>query len=115
VKLKTAASFGEKAGDTFVDAGAEQRVRGGLKLALDADFKLKRNLLDEGQFGSCADPVAIQLRKGLCLGGELSANYTHGPIDLWAKGRSQHELCAHRERPSQNHKPKVGHAGAKGG
>ena len=36
----------------YFDAGVEQRFNGGLKLALDAYYKIKRNLLDEGQFGS---------------------------------------------------------------
>jgi outer membrane receptor protein involved in Fe transport len=43
--------------ENYFDVGVEQRFNGGLKLAIDTYYKKKRNLLDEGQFGS-----------GLCLG-----------------------------------------------
>jgi outer membrane receptor protein involved in Fe transport len=68
----------------YFDAGIEQRARGGLKLAVDAYYKLKRNLLDEGQFGSALILSPFNYAKGYAWGVELSANYTHGPIDLYA-------------------------------
>lgn len=68
----------------YVDAGVEQRFKGGLKLALDAYYKKKRNLLDEGQFGSALILSPFNYGKGYAWGVEFSGNYTHGPIDLYA-------------------------------
>ncbi|MFL6726294.1 MAG: TonB-dependent receptor [Sphingomicrobium sp.] len=68
----------------YVDAGVEQRFNGGLKLAVDAYYKRKKNLLDEGQFGSAVVLSPFNYAKGYAWGVELSSNYTHGPIDLYA-------------------------------
>ena len=68
----------------YFDGGVEQRINGGLKLAVDAYYKIKRNLLDEGQFGSSLVLSPFNYAKGYAWGVELSANYTHGPIDLYA-------------------------------
>ena len=68
----------------YFDAGIEQRFHGGLKLALDSYYKIKRNLLDEGQFGSALILSPFNYAKGYAWGVELSANYTHGPLDLYA-------------------------------
>lgn len=68
----------------YFDAGVEQRFNGGLKLAVDAYYKIKRNLLDEGQFGSAVVLSPFNYAKGYAWGVELSGNYTHGPIDLYA-------------------------------
>ena len=62
----------------------EQRLRGGFKIGLDAYSKKKRNLLDEGQFGSALILSPFNYAKGYAWGVELSGNYTHGPIDLYA-------------------------------
>ena len=68
----------------YFDGGVEQRFNGGLKLAVDAYYKIKRNLLDEGQFGSSLVLSPFNYARGYAWGVELSANYTHGPIDLYA-------------------------------
>jgi outer membrane receptor protein involved in Fe transport len=68
----------------YFDAGVEQRFKGGFKLALDTYYKKKRNLLDEGQFGSSLVLSPFNYAKGYAWGVELSANYTHGPLDLYA-------------------------------
>ena len=68
----------------YFDAGVEHRFAGGLKLAIDAYYKLKRNLLDEGQFGSALVLSPYNYAKGYAWGVELSANYTRGPFDLYA-------------------------------
>lgn len=68
----------------YFDAGVEQRFNGGLKLAVDAYYKIKRNLVDEGQFGSAVVLSPFNYAKGYVWGVELSGNYTHGPIDLYA-------------------------------
>ena len=68
----------------YFDGGVEQRFYGGFKLGLDAYYKIKRNLLDEGQFGSGLILSPFNYAKGYAWGVELSGNYTHGPIDLYA-------------------------------
>jgi len=68
----------------YFDGGVEQRFKGGLKLAVDAYFKRKKNLLDEGQFCSAVVLSPFNYGKGYAWGVELSGNYTHGPIDLYA-------------------------------
>ena len=68
----------------YFDGGIEQRFPGGFKLALDTYYKIKRNLLDEGQFGSALILSPFNYAKGYAWGVELSGNYTHGPIDLYA-------------------------------
>ncbi|MGN6849173.1 MAG: TonB-dependent receptor [Sphingomicrobium sp.] len=68
----------------YFDAGVEERFNGGFKIGLDAYYKLKRNLLDEGQFGSALILSPFNYAKGYAWGVELSGNYTHGPIDLYA-------------------------------
>ncbi|MEP7131232.1 MAG: TonB-dependent receptor [Sphingomicrobium sp.] len=68
----------------YFDAGVEQRIKGGFKVAVDAYYKIKRNLLDEGQFGSAVVLSPFNYATGYAWGVELSGNYTHGPIDLYA-------------------------------
>jgi outer membrane receptor protein involved in Fe transport len=68
----------------YFDVGVEQRFNGGLKLAVDTYYKLKRDLLDEGQFGSALILSPFNYAKGYAWGVEVSGNYTHGPIDLYA-------------------------------
>jgi outer membrane receptor protein involved in Fe transport len=68
----------------YFDGGVEQRFNGGFKLALDAYYKIKRDLLDEGQFGSAVILSPFNYAKGYAWGVELSGNYTHGPLDLYA-------------------------------
>jgi len=68
----------------YFDGGFEQRFKGGFKLGLDGYYKIKRNLLDEGQFGSGLILSPFNYSKGYAWGVELSGNYTHGPLDLYA-------------------------------
>jgi outer membrane receptor protein involved in Fe transport len=68
----------------YFDGGVEQRFAGGFKLALDAYYKLKHNLLDEGQFGTAVVLSPFNYAKGYAWGVELTGNYTHGPLDLYA-------------------------------
>ena len=70
--------------ESYFDAGVEHRFAGGLKLAVDSYYKVKRNLLDEGQFGSAIVQSPYNYAKGYAWGVEASANYTRGPFDLYA-------------------------------
>ena len=68
----------------YFDGGVEQTVAPGLKIGLDAYYKIKRNLLDEGQFGPSLVLSPFNYAKGYAWGVELSASYTSGPFDLYA-------------------------------
>ena len=68
----------------YFDAGVEQGLAPGLKVGLDAYYKIKRNLLDEGQFGPSLVLSPFNYAEGFAWGVELSASYTHGPVDLYA-------------------------------
>jgi outer membrane receptor protein involved in Fe transport len=68
----------------YFDGGVEQVIAPGFKVGLDAYYKIKRNLLDEGQFGPSLVLSPFNYAKGYAWGVELTANYTHGPLDLYA-------------------------------
>lgn len=68
----------------YFDAGVEHRFTGGFKVAVDAYYKLKRNLLDEGQFGSALVLSPFNYARGYGWGVELSTSYIKGSFDLYA-------------------------------
>jgi len=68
----------------YFDGGLEQTLAPGLKIGIDAYYKIKRNLLDEGQFGPSLVLSPFNYAKGYAWGVELSASYTKGPFDLYA-------------------------------
>jgi outer membrane receptor protein involved in Fe transport len=68
----------------YFDGGVQQVVLPGFKVGLDAYYKIKRNLLDEGQFGPSLVLSPFNYAKGYAWGVELSANYTHRAVDLYA-------------------------------
>ena len=68
----------------YFDAGVEQGLAQGLKVGIDAYYKIKRNLLDEGQFGPSLVLSPFNYAEGFAWGVELSASYTHGQVDLYA-------------------------------
>jgi outer membrane receptor protein involved in Fe transport len=67
----------------YFDVGVQQVVVPGLKVGLDAYYKIKRNLLDEGQFGPSLVLSPFNYATGHAWGVELSGSYTHGPVDLY--------------------------------
>lgn len=68
----------------YFDGGMQQTIAPGFKVGIDAYYKIKHNLLDEGQFGPSLVLSPFNYAKGYAWGVELSANYTHGPLDLYA-------------------------------
>jgi outer membrane receptor protein involved in Fe transport len=68
----------------YFDGGVQQTVLPGFKVGLDAYYKIKRNLLDEGQFGPSLVLSPFNYAKGYAWGVEFTTNYTHGPLDLYA-------------------------------
>ena len=67
----------------YFDVGVEQGLARGFKVGLDAYYKIKRNLLDEGQFGPSLVLSPFNYAQGYAWGVELSSSYTHGPLDLY--------------------------------
>ena len=68
----------------YIDGGIEQQVAPGLTVGLDAYYKFKHNLLDEGQFGSAVVLAPFNYRRGYAWGIELRGDYHHGPVSLYA-------------------------------
>ncbi len=68
----------------YFDAGVQQAVTTGLKVGIDGYYKIKHNLLDEGQFGPSLVLSPFNYGKGYAWGVELSTSYTRGPLDLYA-------------------------------
>ena len=65
------------------DLGVEQVIGGHLTLGLDAYYKLKRNLLDETQFGSTELQASFNYARSYGWGVEASASYERGPIKAY--------------------------------
>ncbi len=83
----SAISFGDPVRaerENYFDAGIDQVVARGLTLGLDAYYKRKTNLLDEGQFGSSLVLSPFNYARGYAWGVELRAEYEHGPLSLYA-------------------------------
>ncbi|WP_293882954.1 TonB-dependent receptor [Sphingomonas sp.] len=68
----------------YFDAGVQQTLAPGLTVGLDTYYKIKRNLLDDGQFGSSLVLSPFNYAKGYAWGVELRSAYTHGPLSLYA-------------------------------
>jgi outer membrane receptor protein involved in Fe transport len=68
----------------YFDAGIQQTIGRGLTIGLDGYYKKKTNLLDEGQFGSSLVLSPFNYAKGYAWGIEARADYTRGPLTLYA-------------------------------
>ena len=76
--------------EDYIDAGLLHTVLPGLTVGADAYYKLKKNLLDEGQFGEALVLSPYNYARGWALGVELTAAYRRGPLNLYANlARSQ--------------------------
>ncbi|MFA5965900.1 MAG: TonB-dependent receptor [Sphingomonas sp.] len=76
----------------YFDVGVQQVVAPGFRIGLDGYYKIKRNLLDEGQFGPSLVLSPFNYATGFAWGVELSSSYTHGPVDLYfniARGKEK--------------------------
>jgi hypothetical protein len=56
----------------------------GLDVGLDAYYKMKRNLLDEGQFGEALVFSPFNYRYGRGYGIEANSSYHNGPLAVYA-------------------------------
>ncbi|MBV8972869.1 MAG: TonB-dependent receptor [Sphingomonadaceae bacterium] len=67
----------------YFDAGVLQTVIPGLTVGLDAYYKIKRNLLDEGQFGEAQILSPFNYARGWAWGVELTTAYHAGRWTLY--------------------------------
>ncbi|MEP6785912.1 MAG: TonB-dependent receptor [Sphingomonadales bacterium] len=70
--------------ENYFDAGVQQQLGGGFTVGIDAYYKDKRNLLDEGQFGSSLVLSPFNYATGYAWGVELRTDYHKGPVSLYA-------------------------------
>jgi outer membrane receptor protein involved in Fe transport len=77
----TANSPVKAARDHYFDIGVQQVVLPGLKVGIDAYYKIAKNLIDEGQFGSPVILTPFNYARGYAEGVELSGTYD---IDNWS-------------------------------
>jgi outer membrane receptor protein involved in Fe transport len=68
----------------YFDVGALRTVIPGLDLGLDTYYKIKRNLIDEGQFGESLVQSPFNYRFGRAYGVEATASYHNGPFGAYA-------------------------------
>ena len=70
--------------ENYFDGGVQQALARGITVAVDAYYKDKRNLLDEGQFGASLVLSPFNYAEGYAWGVEFRGNYQHGPLSLYA-------------------------------
>ena len=68
----------------YFDVGVVHTVLPGLDVGLDTYYKIKRNLLDEGQFGESLVFSPFNYRFGRAYGVEINASYHNGPFGAYA-------------------------------
>jgi outer membrane receptor protein involved in Fe transport len=68
----------------YFDIGALRTVIPGLDLGLDTYYKIKRNLIDEGQFGESLVQSPFNYRFGRAYGIEATGSYHNGPFGAYA-------------------------------
>ena len=67
----------------YFDVGMTQKIMPGLKVGIDAYYKIAKNLLDDGQFGSALILNGFNYERGINEGVELSAQYTSGSFNAY--------------------------------
>jgi outer membrane receptor protein involved in Fe transport len=70
--------------ESYFDAGILQTLFPGFDLGLDSYYKKKRNLLDEGQFGTSLVLSPFNYAEGWSYGFELSASYHQNTFAAYA-------------------------------
>ena len=68
----------------YFDAGILRTILPGLDVGLDSYYKMKRNLIDEGQFGESLVQSPFNYRFGRAYGIEATSSYHNGPLGLYA-------------------------------
>ncbi|WP_226896346.1 TonB-dependent receptor [Polymorphobacter sp. PAMC 29334] len=67
----------------YFDAGVLHTILPGLSVGLDGYYKIKRNLLDEGQFGEAVVLSPFNYAQGYAWGVEVTTNYHAGPLTIY--------------------------------
>ena len=67
----------------YFDAGVLETVAPGFTVGLDSYYKLKTNLLDEGQFGEAVILSPFNYARGWAWGIEVTTAYHHGALTLY--------------------------------
>jgi outer membrane receptor for ferrienterochelin and colicin len=68
----------------YFDAGWTEQFTSALSIGIDSYYKISRDLIDEGQFGSALIFSPFNYAKGNQYGFELTANYTQGGFNAYA-------------------------------
>jgi TonB-dependent receptor-like protein len=68
----------------YFDAGMTEQFTGSFSMGVDGYYKISRNLIDEGQFGSALIFSPFNYAKGNQYGFEVTANYTQGGFNAYA-------------------------------
>ncbi len=68
----------------YFDAGIDQTVLPGLTMGLDAYYKMARDMIDDGQFGSALVLTQFNYARGYSEGGEFKLKYTNGNFNAYA-------------------------------
>jgi TonB dependent receptor len=68
----------------YFDAGWTEQFTSAFSIGVDSYYKISRDLIDEGQFGSALIFSPFNYAKGNQYGFELTANYTQGGFNAYA-------------------------------
>src|SRR6202166_3877721 len=68
----------------YFDAGMTEQFTRAFSMGVDGYYKISRNLIDEGQFGSALIFSPFNYAKGNQYGAEVTANYTQGGFSAYA-------------------------------
>jgi TonB dependent receptor len=68
----------------YFDAGLTEQFTSSFSVGADSYYKISRDLIDEGQFGSALIFSPFNYAKGNQYGAEITANYTKGGLNAYA-------------------------------
>ena len=68
----------------YFDVGMTEQFTRSLSMGIDSYYKVSKNLIDEGQFGSALVFTPFNYAKGNQYGVELTANYAQGGFNAYA-------------------------------
>jgi outer membrane receptor for Fe3+-dicitrate len=68
----------------YFDAGMTEQFTSSFSMGVDGYYKISRNLIDEGQFGSALIFTPFNYARGNQYGAEVTANYSQGGFNVYA-------------------------------
>jgi outer membrane receptor protein involved in Fe transport len=68
----------------YFDAGLTEQFTRSFSMGVDGYYKISRNLIDEGQFGSALIFTPFNYARGNQYGAEITANYSQGGFNAYA-------------------------------